>query len=93
MIGDLSISLNIILTPFWIWLESLVILVISVALPATSVSALESDMICLKRSLRSSVPTPTAVFALKYCAVIAKKRPAIPKPSSIRPLVYIYILS
>ncbi len=72
------------LTPDWAWLMSLVSRVISVAVPALSISEKENVWIWANSSCRTRLPNPTAAFAAKYWAVTEHKSPISPKATMTR---------
>ena len=74
------------LTPDWIWLMSLVILVIRLVVPSVSISVYESDSICLNKADFNSVENPTAAFAAKYWAVSDDASPTTPRSTSKAPI-------
>ena len=75
--GLLRKSLKNIFTPVWTLFTSLVILVIMVLVPTSSISGYDRFIRCLKSTSLNLVAKPIAAFAEKYCAVIATAHPTI----------------
>ena len=69
---------------------SLVIRVIIIEVPASSISVKDKDSMCLNTAWRSFVAKPTAAFAAKYCAVIEQVRPIAARISKSPPIFQIY---
>ena len=73
--GERKSRRSTIFVPDWIWLISLVIRVIMVEVPISSISRKEILSIFANNPCRSFAANPTAAFAAKYCAVIEQVRP------------------
>ena len=83
MKGERRKSLRTILTQLWTELTSLVILVISLAVPISSISVKENVPICSNNECLNSVANPVAAFAAKYCAIMELASPTTASPIKI----------